>query len=92
MKDLRLQSAILEQDITENNVWQMRLFGKVRFGILPYAFKYLDEKPTTILFLKTWDKKPRNQGHLFRALSTVDLPGTITSHSQNTRTGIQRRK
>lgn len=66
------------------------MFCKVRFIILFYALKYLNEKSTTII-LKTWDKKQWNQGHSFRALPTVDLPRPIVSHSQISRPGMKRR-
>ena len=61
------------------------MFYKVRFVILFYAFKYLDEKSATTV-LKTWDNKQCNLGHSFRALSTVALPGTVMCHQQRNAT------
>lgn len=73
-----LQSAILEQGIiiNESNRFCLKMFSKVIFIILLYAFKYLDEKSIAIIL---------------RTSIHVESPGTAMSHSQNTRTGRPRR-
>lgn len=75
----RLKSGVLEQDIIGNNRFHLKMFCKVRFIILFYALKYLNEKSTTII-LKTWDKKQWNQGTSPASFWPLTLHCTYWSH------------